>query len=51
MTNDVTLFRHQLMVEQRDDERVMKLAYVKKFIYSRCPDLLSIKRTPGRPRN
>jgi hypothetical protein len=43
-TNDVTFFRHHRMVEQRDGKRVMKLAYLKKSIYSLCPDLLSLSR-------
>ena len=32
------------MVEQRDGQRVMKLAYLKKSIYSLCPDLAAISR-------
>ena len=43
-TNDVTFFRHHRMVEQRDGQRVMKLAALKKSIYSLCPDLASISR-------
>lgn len=44
-TNDVTFFRHHRMVEQRDGQRVMKLAALKKSIYSLCPDLASISRS------
>ena len=43
-TNDVTFFRHHRMVEQLDGQRVMKLAALKKSIYSLCPDLASISR-------
>lgn len=43
-TNDVTFFRHHRMVEQHDGQRVMKLAPLKKSIYSLCPDLASISR-------
>jgi hypothetical protein len=43
-TNDVTFFRHHRMVEQRDGQRVMKLANLKKSIYSLCPDLASLSR-------
>src|ERR1051325_10968629 len=43
-TNDVTFFRHHRMVEQLDGQRVMKLAALKKAIYSLCPDLASISR-------
>jgi hypothetical protein len=43
-TNDVTFFRTHRMVEQRDGQRVMKLAYLKKSIYSLCPDLTAISR-------
>jgi hypothetical protein len=43
-TNDVTFFRTHRMVEQRDGKRVMKLAYLKKSIYSLSPDLQSISR-------
>lgn len=42
--NDVTFFRHHRMVEQRDGKRVMKLAPLKKSIYSLCPDLASLSR-------
>jgi hypothetical protein len=42
--NDVTFFRTHRMVEQRDGKRVMKLAYLKKSIYSLCPDLAAISR-------
>ncbi|HEX6087832.1 MAG TPA: MarR family transcriptional regulator, partial [Thermoanaerobaculia bacterium] len=41
-TNDVSFFRHHRMVEQRDGQRVMKLADLKKSIYSLFPDLASI---------
>ena len=40
--NDVTFFRHHRMVEQHDGQRVMKLAPLKKSIYSLCPDLASL---------
>jgi hypothetical protein len=40
--NDVSFFRHHRMVEQRDGQRVMKLAELKRSIYSLCPDLASI---------
>ena len=43
-TNDVTFFRHHRMVEQRDGQRVMKLAPLRKAIYSLSPDLASISR-------
>ena len=43
-TNDVTFFRHHRMVEQRDGQRVMKLAALRKSIYSLSPDLASISR-------
>jgi hypothetical protein len=43
-TNDVSFFRHHRMVEQRDGQRVMKLADLKKSIYSLFPDLASISR-------
>jgi hypothetical protein len=43
-TNDVSFFRHHRMVEQRDGQRVMKLADLKKSIYSLFPDLVSISR-------
>ena len=42
--NDVSFFRHHRMVEQRDGQRVMKLAQLKKSIYSLFPDLASISR-------
>lgn len=42
--NDVTFFRHHRMVEQHDGQRVMKLAPLKKSIYSLCPDLASLSR-------
>jgi len=41
-TNDVSFFRHHRMVEQRDGQRVMKLADLKKSIYSLFPDLASV---------
>jgi hypothetical protein len=41
-TNDVSFFRHHRMVEQRDGQRVMKLAELKKSIYSLFPDLASV---------
>ena len=37
--NDVTFFKHYRQVEQRNGERVFKLAPVKKSIYSLQPDL------------
>jgi hypothetical protein len=40
--NDVTFFYHHRLVEQRDGKRVMKLAAVKKSIYSLSPDLQSL---------
>jgi hypothetical protein len=43
-TNDVSFFRHHRMVEQRDGQRVMKLADLKKSIYSLFPDLASVSR-------
>jgi len=43
-TNDVSFFRHHRMVEQHDGQRVMKLAQLKKSIYSLFPDLASISR-------
>ena len=43
-TNNVSFFRHHRMVEQRDGQRVMKLAELKKSIYSLFPDLASISR-------
>jgi hypothetical protein len=43
-TNDVTFFRHHRMVEQRDGQRVFKLAALRKSIYSLSPDLASISR-------
>lgn len=42
--NDVTFFKHHRMVEQRDGKRVMKLAPLKKSIYSLCPDLAALLR-------
>ena len=41
-SNDVTFFHHHRMVEQKDGKRVMKLAPVKKSIYSLSPDLISL---------
>jgi hypothetical protein len=41
-TNDVSFFRHHRVVEQRDGQRVLKLAQLKKSIYSLFPDLASI---------
>jgi hypothetical protein len=43
--NDVTFFRHHRRVEQHDRQRVMKLAPLKKSIYSLCPDLASLSRS------
>jgi hypothetical protein len=43
-TNDVSFFRHHRMVEQHDGQRVMKLAALKKSIYSLFPDLMSVSR-------
>jgi hypothetical protein len=43
-TNDVSFFRHHRMVEQRDGQRVMKLADLKKSSYSLFPDLASVSR-------
>jgi hypothetical protein len=43
-TNDVSFFRHHRMVEQQDGQRVMKLADLKKSIYSLFPDLASVSR-------
>jgi hypothetical protein len=40
--NDVTFFHHHRTVEQKDGKRVMKLAPVKKSIYSLSPDLISL---------
>jgi hypothetical protein len=40
--NDVTFFHHHRMVEQKDGKRAMKLAPVKKSIYSLSPDLISL---------
>ena len=40
--NDVTFFHHHRTVEQKDGQRVMKLAPVKKSIYSLAPDLISL---------
>lgn len=37
--NDVTFFQHHRTVEQKDGQRVVKLAPVRKTIYSLCPDL------------
>ncbi len=37
--NDVTFFKHHRTVEQKDGQRVVKLAPVRKTIYSLCPDL------------
>jgi hypothetical protein len=37
--NDVTFFKHHRAVEQKDGQRVVKLAPVRKTIYSLCPDL------------
>lgn len=41
-SNDVTIFHHHRMVEQKDGRRVMKLAPAKKSIYSLSPDLISL---------
>jgi hypothetical protein len=43
-TNDVSFFRRHRMVEQRDGQRVFKLAALRKSIYSLSPDLASISR-------
>jgi len=40
--NDVTFFRHYRTVEQRDGQRVVKLAAVRKTIYSLQPDLRAL---------
>ncbi len=40
--NDVSFFHHHRMVEQLDGKQVMKLAPVKKSIYSLSPDLISV---------
>ena len=40
--NDVTFFRHYRTVEQRDGQRVVKLAAVRKTIYSLQPDLRTL---------
>ena len=41
-TNEVGFFRHYRMVEQKDGRRVMKLAAVRKTIYSLDPDLRTL---------
>jgi hypothetical protein len=41
-TNDVAFFRHYRMVEQHDGQRLMKLAAVRKTIYSLYPDLRAL---------
>ncbi len=42
--NDVTFFKHHRTVEQKDGQRVVKLAPVRKTIYSLCPDLRDLLR-------
>lgn len=42
--NDVTFFKHHRTVEQQDGQRVVKLAPVRKTIYSMCPDLRELLR-------
>ena len=42
--NDVTFFKHHRTVEQKDGQRVVKLAPVRKTIYSMCPDLRELLR-------
>lgn len=40
--NDVTFFKHHRTVEQKDGQRAVKLAPVRKTIYSLCPDLRAL---------
>jgi hypothetical protein len=40
--NDVSFFKHHRMVEQKDGRKVMKLAPVRKTIYSLAPDLSAL---------
>ena len=41
-TNDVSFFKHHRAVEQRDGQKVFKLANLKKGIYSLQPDLAEL---------